>query len=407
METNREVCDMATRLQRRARWRLLALLVGLGVIAALTTPALANHGPSPINVGVRESDGDAGRDQYDPSSRTVLTGTQVDFFFDNGFHNVVWVSTNPAVLPDSPGTPGGDPVGSTFSVTPTVAGTYIYFCSIHTTEAEALAATDYGSGDTGGMYGRVIVQADSTPPVWDPGTASATAISASQIDLTWPAATDDSGSVSYEVYEATGASQPAKPGTPATTVTGTSLSRTGLTAGTHYWYWITAVDGAGNAATPDQQADATTSSVAASATASGVVQFGVDPTLSIAVTPSVLSLGTLSPAAAGSGTATVTVQSNDAWSLTLKSIGRDGVDDAPGDDTVFTDDVGKTIPIGRATWDAGSGATALTDADAVIVTGQPATASTAINVDFGVQLEFDDPAGVNYETTVLYTVTQP
>jgi len=83
------------------------------------------------------------------------------------------------------------------------------------------------------------------------------------------------------------------------------------------------------------------------------------------------------------------------------------VDDAPGDDSVFTDDSGNTIPVSRTTWDAGAGAAGLTDVDQVMVTGQPATAGTDFNVDYVVQLEFTDPAGTNYQTTVLYTVTQP
>lgn len=390
------------------RW---IITVALLTVAAVIIPigASANHGGDQILVGIRQIDGDPGRNQYDVFDKSVFAGTTVEFVFDNGFHNVVWVAGNPAALPDSPGAPGGDAVGSTFQVAPTTPGTYLYFCSIHASATDAQTedwAAANLAGETARMVGRIVVQADTTAPVWGTGTASATAISASQIDLSWPTATDDSGSVSYEIYEATGATQPAKPALPVDTVVGTSTSRTGLTAGEHYWYWITAVDGTGNAATPDQQADATTSSVAASATASGVVQFSVNPSLAISVSPPLLDLGTLNPAAPGSGAATVTVQSNDTWSLNLKSIGRDGI--AGGaDDGVFTDDSGRTIPVARATWDAGTGATALSDVDAVVLTGQAATASTSFPVTFAVQLQFDDPAGTNYQTVVLYTVTQP
>ena len=392
------------------RWRTIAVAV-LTVLSVVAVPmvASANHGGDQIQVGVRQLDGDPGRNQYDAFDKTVFAGTPVEFSFVDGFHNVLWVASNPAVLADSPGTPGGDTVGSTFSVAPTAPGEYLYFCSIHASAADASsenwtqAAAD---GQTANMVGRITVAADTAAPVWDAGTATASAISASQIDLTWPTATDDSGSVSYEIYEATGTTQPAKPATPVDTVVAASSSRTGLTAGEHYWYWITAVDGSANAATPDQQADAATSSVAASATASGVVQFSVNPSLSITVSPPTLDLGTLNPTAPGTGAATVSVQSNDSWSLMVKSIGRDGVDDA-GDDAFFTDDTGKTIPVGRATWDAGAGAAALTDADAVVLTGQAATAGSDTVVNYSLEVAFDDPAGTNYQTVILYTVTQP
>ncbi len=385
---------------------VLAMVVGL--IAALAVPAFASHGSTTIDVGIA-NDGSTGRDNYDDSDISVLAGTPITFFFDNGFHNVVWTSANPGGLADSPAAPGGDAVGSSFTVTPTVAGTYIYFCSIHTNAATALAATDFGAGRPAEMYGRIAVTADSTPPVWGAGSATATAVSASQIDLTWPAATDDSGSVQYEVYEAQGATQPAKPGAPVATVGGTSTSRTGLSAGVHYWYWITAVDGTGNAASPDQQADATTSSVAAFANTQQTIQFSVNPALSINVTPSLLDLGTLNPLTSptGTGQATVNVESNDSWSLNLRSIGADGV--SGGADDAFFTSGGNQIPVSRATWDdpaSGGGPAALSDTDAVVVTGQPAGAS-AVTIDYSITLQSTDPAGTNYETVILYTVTQP
>jgi plastocyanin len=379
------------------------------LIAALAIPAVpagASHNSTTIRVGIA-NDGSS-RNNYDDSDITVMAGTGITFNFDNGFHNVVWTSANPGGLANSPGSPGGDAVGSNFNVTPNAPGTYIYFCSIHTTAATALAATDFSAARPSEMYGRIIVQADSTAPVWNAGTATATPVSASQINLTWPTATDNSGSVFYDIREASGVTNPGKGVSTlvADNATGTSLSRTGLSAGVHYWYWITPVDGTGNAG-PDLTADATTTSVAASATASSVVQFSVNPTLQISVSPAVLNLGTLSPAAPGTGTATVTVNSNDTWSLSLKSIGRNGVDDAPGDDAVFTDAGGKTIPIARATWDMGGTATTLTDANASVVTGQAAGAGLTVPINYRVNLSFSDPAGTNFQTTVLYTVTQP
>jgi len=391
---------------------MIAFALAVTVMVIPVAPALANHGSTTVDVGIA-NDGDVGRDNYDDSNLVgadgVLPGTQIDFFFDNGPHNVIWVSTNPAALPDSNGTFQANPVGTTFSVNmPAATGNYLYFCGIHSSEAEALAAGDFGAGRPGGMYGRIAVLADTTAPVWGAGSAAATPISASQIDLTWPTATDDSGSTFFDVYQASGASDPGKGAATLVgdNVSGTTYSASGLTAGVHYWYWITPVDGAGNEGS-DLTTDATTSSVAASATAQHVVQFSVDPTLSLTVSPSILDVGTLSPASAGLGSATVTVQSNDTWSMSVKSIGRDGIDDAAGDDAVFTADSGATIPVDRATWNAGGGANVLSAAGDVAVTGQAATASTAMNIDYVVQLLFDDVAASNYQTTVLYTVTQP
>lgn len=392
---------------------VLAVMAMLAYVLAPSSPAMASHGDDPTNVGRSETDGSVA-DQFDPNSKSVLTGADSNYFFDNGTHNVTWLNTgpnaNPEVLPDSVGGLAAT-VGTTLTVTPSTAGTYYFYCTLHAGTGDIQTAIDDGdfdTGDPGKMVGRLIVAADSTAPVWGATPAAAASpISASQIDLSWSTATDDSGSVQYQIYEAAGTAQPPKPAAPVATVSGTSSSRTGLTAGVHYWYWITAVDGTGNPATPDLQADAATSSVAASWTASGVVRFAVDPTLAIQVSPSVLDVGTLNPAAAGTGTAIVTIQSNDSWSLSLKSIGRNAIDEALGDDANFTDGSGNTIPVGRATWDAGSGAAALTDVDQVMVTGQPATASAALNVVYVVQPLFTDPAGTDYQTTVLYTVTQP
>jgi chitodextrinase len=66
---------------------------------------------------------------------------------------------------------------------------------------------------------------------------TATAVSASQIDLSWTAASDpESGVASYKVY---------RNGTVVATPTGTSFSDTGLAGSTSYTYQVSAVNGAG------------------------------------------------------------------------------------------------------------------------------------------------------------------
>lgn len=395
---------MITRRLRSYGRAVLALAMLVGPVAVFAIPASASHETTTIRVGVA-NDASTGRNNFDDSDLTRLAGTSFTFLFDNGSHNVLWTTANPGALANSPLAPGIDPVGSSYGVVPTTPGTYIYYCSIHVDAATALAATDFAAPRPAGMYGRLTITADTLAPVWaNANPVTATANSASQITVAWPAATDNSGSVFFDVFQSTTNVQPATP--VGDNVNALTYVATGLTSGLTYYYWVVPVDLANNAG-PTRSANATTSSVAASATASAVVSFAVNPTLSITVTPAVLDLGTLSPAAPGIGTATVTIGSNDIWSLSVKSIGRNGVDDIVGDDAVFTDNGVKTIPVGRATWNAGGGAIPLSDVGAVARTAQPAAAATAVSFAFSLTPLFTDPVGTNYRTTVLYTATQP
>ena len=89
---------------------------------------------------------------------------------------------------------------------------------------------------------------DTTPPS-TPTNLSATAISPSQINLSWTASTDNVGVTGYRVY---------RNGTQVGTPTGTSYSDTGLTASTAYSYYVRAVDAAGNVSGNSNTASATT-----------------------------------------------------------------------------------------------------------------------------------------------------
>lgn len=77
---------------------------------------------------------------------------------------------------------------------------------------------------------------DTTAPTI-PTNLAATAASATQVNLTWAASTDDTGVTGYDIYR-----DGAKIGTSPTT----SHSDTGLTASTSYSYTIAAHDAAGN-----------------------------------------------------------------------------------------------------------------------------------------------------------------
>jgi YD repeat-containing protein len=77
---------------------------------------------------------------------------------------------------------------------------------------------------------------DVQPPS-APGTLSGTAVSGTQVNLSWGAATDNVAVTSYRVY---------RNGSVVGTPTGTSYSDTGLTSATSYAYRVTALDAAAN-----------------------------------------------------------------------------------------------------------------------------------------------------------------
>lgn len=88
-----------------------------------------------------------------------------------------------------------------------------------------------------------------TPDTEDPSTPtnpSATAVSATQIDLSWTASTDNVGIAGYEIRRCSGASCTPSTVVQSTTGTGTTWSDTGLTASTLYRYTIQARDAVPN-----------------------------------------------------------------------------------------------------------------------------------------------------------------
>ena len=92
------------------------------------------------------------------------------------------------------------------------------------------------------------VQADTTPPTVPTGL-TATAISSSQINLSWTASTDNVGVTGYNIFRG---------GTKIATAPGTSYQDAGLTASTSYTYNVSAFDAAGNTSGQSAGASATT-----------------------------------------------------------------------------------------------------------------------------------------------------
>lgn len=89
---------------------------------------------------------------------------------------------------------------------------------------------------------------DTAPPTV-PTNLKATAISSSQINLSWTASTDNVGVTGYRIYRG---------GVQIATLTTTSYSNTGLAPSTTYTYTVRAYDAAGNLSNASNPASATT-----------------------------------------------------------------------------------------------------------------------------------------------------
>jgi len=104
---------------------------------------------------------------------------------------------------------------------------------------------------------------DTTPPVFD-GATSATAVSASEIDLAWTAATDntdDSSEIVYNIYQSsTSGGQDYSSPTYTTAAGVTSYQVTGLSCGTTYYFVVRAEDTSGNEDSNTVEVSATTDS---------------------------------------------------------------------------------------------------------------------------------------------------
>jgi hypothetical protein len=92
------------------------------------------------------------------------------------------------------------------------------------------------------------VQADTIPPTV-PTRLTATAISSSQINLSWTASTDNTGVTGYNIFRG---------GAKIATAPGTSYQDSGLNASTSYAYNVSAFDAAGNTSAQSAGASATT-----------------------------------------------------------------------------------------------------------------------------------------------------
>ncbi len=145
------------------------------------------------------------------------------------------------------------PTGTTFNDTGLTASTsYSY-----RVRANDAAGNNSAYSNTAGAA--TPAAADTTPPS-TPTNLTATAASATQINLSWTASTDNVGVTGYKVERCTGAACAnfAQIATPTTT----TFNDTGLTASTSYSYRVRANDAAGNNSAYSNTASATTPAAA-------------------------------------------------------------------------------------------------------------------------------------------------
>jgi hypothetical protein len=152
---------------------------------------------------------------------------------------------------------------STFAQIAAPTGTGVAYSDTTVTSGNTYSyrvrATD-GAGNLGG-YSPVATATTPTPditPPTAPATLSAAAVSNTQVNLSWAAATDNVAVTGYLIERCQGAGCSTFAQIAAPPGTGTSYGDAGLTASTSYSYRVRATDGAGNLGPYSPVASATT-----------------------------------------------------------------------------------------------------------------------------------------------------
>ena len=130
---------------------------------------------------------------------------------------------------------------------------YSWNTATYSNGLHSLTANAYDAASNFGVSSAVNVTvsngAGDTQPPTAPTNLTATAVSSSQINLSWTASTDNVGVTGYEVYRSS---------SKVATVTTTTYGDTGLTPSTTYSYYVKARDAAGNVSASSNTASATT-----------------------------------------------------------------------------------------------------------------------------------------------------
>ncbi len=166
-----------------------------------------------------------------------------------------------------------------------------------------LVVAGYSNNGSDNDFALVRYTTDTLAPTV-PSGVSATVVSASQINLSWAAATDVLGVTAYKIYRG---------GTLLTTLGNvTSYSSTGLTPSTSYSYTVAACDAAGNCSAQSSAATATTLADAIAPT----VPTGLS---AMAVSPTQISLS-WSASTDASGVAAYKIYRGGTWLTTLGNV---------------------------------------------------------------------------------------
>ncbi|MBM4340562.1 MAG: fibronectin type III domain-containing protein [Deltaproteobacteria bacterium] len=126
--------------------------------------------------------------------------------------------------------------------------------AIHGSSGQTIPAGAYITGNE--VIGLVSGAPSDTTPPSTPTNLTATAVSSSQINLSWTASTDNVGVSGYRIYRCQGTSCTAD--TQIATSSTNSYQDTGLAASTTYRYRLRAYDAAGNLSSYSSTASATT-----------------------------------------------------------------------------------------------------------------------------------------------------
>ncbi|SDM83227.1 discoidin domain-containing protein [Actinacidiphila guanduensis] len=184
--------------------------------------------------------------QVDLGAQYDVTGAITTFEKASGYKYRIEVSPDEAhwtTLDDHTADPTSEQTNYSSATTP-VHGRYVRL-------------TVTGSNYSGGSIYELQVYGSALPPSTDhtapsaPGTPTATALLPSLLQLSWPAATDDTGVTSYAVYQ---------DGKRIAVTDATTLKVPGLTPQTAYTFTVVARDAALNASQPSPALDVTTPS---------------------------------------------------------------------------------------------------------------------------------------------------
>jgi len=238
-------------------WDTTKVANGSHILRAAAYDAAGNVGNSQINVTVQNAD------TQPPSKPTGVTATaksatQVGLSWTASTDNV---GVTGYYILRSVASGGFTTLGQVNGSTTTYTDTTVTANTTYSYEIEAFDAAGNVSPVSVAAKVTTPSPSDTTPPT-QPTKLTATAISASQINLSWTASTDNVGVADYIIY---------RNGTQLTTVTTTSFGDTGLNASTTYGYYVVAVDASGNKSLASATASATTPAQSQTATIAGGV----------------------------------------------------------------------------------------------------------------------------------------